>query len=82
MIFYDIKVGLNQDKCVQWLQLAFGDGSPCRATVFRWFKEFCRGRHSLQSEEHTGRPRSAVILDNVSTIWKMLMEENRCTYTK
>ncbi|GFS59846.1 uncharacterized protein TNCV_2806541 [Trichonephila clavipes] len=41
VIFYDFKAGLNQEECVQRLQLAFGDESPCHATVFRWFKEFC-----------------------------------------
>ncbi|MFX9165696.1 hypothetical protein ABTN87_19735, partial [Acinetobacter baumannii] len=44
MIFYDFKAGLNPAECVQRLQLAFGDESPARATVFRWFKEFSRGR--------------------------------------
>lgn len=80
MIFYDFKAGLNQEECVQRLQLAFGDESPARATVFRWFKEFSRGRNFLQDEEHTGRPPSAVIPDNVSAIRKMLMDDNRCTY--
>ncbi|PRD36643.1 UNVERIFIED_CONTAM: hypothetical protein NCL1_08010 [Trichonephila clavipes] len=62
MIFYDLKAGLNQEECFQRLQLAVG-----RATVFRWFKVFCRGRNSLQDEKHT-RPQSAVIPDNVSNI--------------
>ncbi|GFV71992.1 histone-lysine N-methyltransferase SETMAR [Trichonephila clavipes] len=65
---------------VQWLQLAFGDESPCSATVVRWFKEFCSGHNSLQDEERTGRPRPAVIPDNVSAIREMLMDDNRCTY--
>ena len=38
IIFYDFKVGLNQEACIQRLQLAFDDKSPARATVFRWFK--------------------------------------------
>ncbi|GFU20715.1 histone-lysine N-methyltransferase SETMAR [Trichonephila clavipes] len=80
MIFYNFKAGLNQEEFVQWLQLAFGDESPCCATVFRWFKEFCSGNNSLQDEEHTGRPRPAIIPDNVSSIRKMLMDDNRCTY--
>ncbi|GFV87343.1 uncharacterized protein TNCV_4033151 [Trichonephila clavipes] len=80
MIFYDFKARLNQEECVQRLQLAFGDKSPCRATIFRWFKEFCSGRNSLQDEEHTGRPRSAVIPDNVSATRKMLMDDNHCPY--
>ncbi|PRD27510.1 UNVERIFIED_CONTAM: hypothetical protein NCL1_35157 [Trichonephila clavipes] len=49
---------------------ALGDESPCRATVFRWFKEFCSGQNSLQDEEHTGRPRLAVIPENVQKITK------------
>ncbi|GFU29764.1 uncharacterized protein TNCV_4745881 [Trichonephila clavipes] len=75
-----VQAELNQDVCVQRLQLAFGDESPCRATVFRWFKEFSRGRNSFQDEEHTGMPRSAIILDNVSAIRKILMEDNRYSY--
>ncbi|PRD24901.1 UNVERIFIED_CONTAM: hypothetical protein NCL1_42463 [Trichonephila clavipes] len=72
--------GLNQDECIQWLQLALGNESPCCTTVFRWFKEFCSGRNSLLDEEHTGRPQLAVITDNVSTIRKMFIDDNHCTY--
>ena len=50
MIFYDFKVELNQEEYVQWLQLAFGN--ECHATLFKSFKEFCRGRIFLQDEEH------------------------------
>ncbi|GFX39034.1 histone-lysine N-methyltransferase SETMAR [Trichonephila clavipes] len=55
MIFYDFKAVLNQKECVQRLQLAFDDESPCRVTVFRWFKEFCSCHNSLQDEESTER---------------------------
>ncbi|GFV46475.1 hypothetical protein TNCV_3233621 [Trichonephila clavipes] len=41
MLFFDFKAGLNQEECVQRLRLVFGDESPCHATVFRLFKEFC-----------------------------------------
>ncbi|XP_035226618.1 protein GVQW3-like [Stegodyphus dumicola] len=74
------KVGSNQEECVQRLHLVFGYEDLSRAIVFRWFIEFHRGRNSLQDEEHTGRPLSAVILDNVSAIRKMLIDDNRCTY--
>ncbi|GFW15889.1 uncharacterized protein TNCV_4431621 [Trichonephila clavipes] len=53
MIFYDFKAGLNQEECVQQLQLELDDGFPCHATVFRWFEEFFRSRNYLQDEEHT-----------------------------
>ncbi|GFT86435.1 histone-lysine N-methyltransferase SETMAR [Trichonephila clavipes] len=77
MIF---KATLSQDDCDQRLQSAFVDDSPCRATVFRRFKEFCRGRNCLRVEEQTGRLQSTVIPDNMSAIRKMLMDYNRCTY--
>ncbi|GFV96487.1 histone-lysine N-methyltransferase SETMAR [Trichonephila clavipes] len=80
MFLYGIKAGLNTEECFQRLQLAFGDESPCRAPVFKWSMEFCRGRNSFQDEEHTVRSQSAVIPFNVSAIRKMLMENNRCTY--
>ncbi|XP_015920768.1 histone-lysine N-methyltransferase SETMAR-like [Parasteatoda tepidariorum] len=79
-IFYGFKAGLNQEECVQWLQLAFGDDSPALVTVFRWFKEFSRDRNFLQDEEHAGRPPSVVIPDNASAIRKLLKDGNRCTY--
>ena len=42
IIFYDFKLLLNQDECVQRLQLAFGDESPARATVFSRFNPLTR----------------------------------------
>ncbi|GFV12267.1 otoferlin [Trichonephila clavipes] len=64
--------GLNQEECVQRLQLAFSDESLRRATVFRWFKEFCSGHNSLQDEEHTGRPRPTGQL----MMWLDMFEED------
>ncbi|GFW61025.1 transposable element Tc3 transposase [Trichonephila clavipes] len=75
-----VQAGLNQDECVQRLQLVLGNESLCRVTVFIWFKEFCSGRNFLQDEERTGKPWSAVIPDNVSAIRKMLMDENHRSY--
>ncbi|PRD19098.1 UNVERIFIED_CONTAM: hypothetical protein NCL1_58453 [Trichonephila clavipes] len=39
-----------------------------------------RGGKVRKDEEYTGRPRSAVIPDNVSAIRKILMGDNCCTY--
>ena len=79
LIFCDFKAELNQDECTQPLQLAFGSECPSCATVFRWFKEFCKGDNSLQ-EECRGRLLWAVISNNVVTIPKMLLDDNHCTY--
>lgn len=80
MIFYDFKVGISEDKCVQRLQSAFDIVAPSRATVFRWFREFRCGRSSLCDEKHTGRPCIAVTPENVDRVQNMIIEDNRCTY--
>ena len=72
----DFKAGLYQEECAR-LHLAFGSS---RATKFRCSKGFCRSLNSFLDKEHTGKPLSAVILDNVFAIQKMLMDDNRCTY--
>ena len=64
----------------QCLQLAQGDETTFCATIFRQFTELGRGRSSVLDEEHTMRPLSLVIPENVLTIRKMLIDDNRCTY--
>ncbi|GAB1860775.1 Histone-lysine N-methyltransferase SETMAR [Camponotus japonicus] len=61
MIYYDFRRGLTQQQCADQLALTFGDEAPHRATVFRWFAEFNRGRRSLKEEFREGRPKSVVL---------------------
>ncbi|PRD24523.1 UNVERIFIED_CONTAM: hypothetical protein NCL1_43501 [Trichonephila clavipes] len=56
-----------------------------RAMIFYDFKaglsqQECVQLLSLQDEQHAGKPRSAVIPDNMSAIRKLLMDNNSCTY--
>ena len=44
MIFYDFKLGLDQEEWLQRLLLAYEDKAPSLATVFRWFTKFCKDR--------------------------------------
>lgn len=50
MIYYDFKVGLNVQQSFEE-QLAFGDESPSRTTVFDCYSEFIFG-----NEERVGGP--------------------------
>ena len=52
------------------LMLLYSDGS----------QNFVEGLSSLPDEEHTGRPLSAAVLENVSAIQKMLIGDNLFTY--
>ena len=79
MIFYDFKRGLGQAESLANLSAAFGDEAPSRATVFRWFAEFKRGR-SFEDEPRSGRPSTAVTEDNVTAVRSMLQHDRRITY--
>ena len=68
MILYDFKCGLNESQTLERLTQAFGDLAPSRATVFRWFAEFKRGRTSLKDGERSGRPTSVVTEENISAV--------------
>lgn len=81
MIYYDFKRGLKQEECHAQLFRTFEDIAPSRATVFRWFAEFKRGRESLKDETHPGRPPTAVIPETIAMVEKLLREDGRLTYS-
>ena len=80
MIFYDFKVGLNENQCVERLHSAFGGEAPSRATVFRWFSEYRKGRETFCDEDRAGRPCSAVTPENIVAVQKMIESDGKCTY--
>ena len=80
MIFYDFRRGLNQQQCADQLASTFGDEAPSRATVFRWFSEFKRGRTSLQDEIREGRPKSVVTPENIQAVRELILQDRHVTY--
>ena len=79
MIFYDYKSGLTQQQSVERLCAAFGDDAPSCTTVFEWFAEFRRGRHSLDDEICSGRPVEATTEENVAAVRTIVEEDGRMT---
>ena len=61
IIFYNFRRGLTQQQCIDELNSIFGDEHPSRASVYRWYGEFNRGRCSLQDEFSEDRPKPFVI---------------------
>ena len=58
MIFYDFRFGLNQQEFLDRMITAFGNEAPSKATIYRWFSEFQRGRVSLSDDPREGRPKT------------------------
>lgn len=80
MIFYDFKRGLTAKQSFEQLVSTFGEVSPSRSSVFGWFAEFKRGRDSLSDADRSGRPVSAVTVENVAAVQEMVAADSRVTY--
>lgn len=80
MIYYDFRRGLSQEQCADQLASTFGNEAPSRATVFRWFLDFKRGCHTLQDKLREGRPKSAVVPENIDAVRDLILEDRHVTY--
>jgi len=81
LIYYDFKCGLDKKQCMERLTLAFGEEKPSRATIYRWFAEFKRGRNFLSDELREAKPKIAVTAENVARVQTMINEDPHCTYS-
>jgi histone-lysine N-methyltransferase SETMAR len=80
MIFYDFRVGLSRKECIDRLKLAFGDEAPSKTMVYKWYTEFKHGRRTLKDDPREGRPKSAVVPENIDAVRKLIEEDRHVTY--
>ena len=80
MIFYDLKSGLNSHQCHERLVAAFSDAAPSFPTVTHWYREFKRGRDSLEDEARSGRPATVTTPETVARVREMVEADRRVTY--
>ena len=79
IIFYNIRRGLTQ-QCIDELNSIFGDEAPSRASVYRWYGEFNRGRSSLQDECRECRPKSIVVTETIDAVRQLILQDRHVTY--
>lgn len=80
MIFYNFRRGLTWQQCLEEMKVVLGDESPGRTMVFKWYKEFERGRSNLKDDPREGRPKTAVIQENVDAVRQLIQEDRHVTY--
>ncbi|KAI8419859.1 hypothetical protein MSG28_008487 [Choristoneura fumiferana] len=56
------------------------DDTPCIRTVERWYLEFLHGCSSLSDRHHEGRPKTAVIQENIDAVRQLIVEDRHATY--
>ena len=61
IIFYNFRRGLTQQQCMDMSM----KHHPTYSTVKNWYNEFNRGRRSLNDEFREGRPKTAVVPENI-----------------
>ena len=60
-------MGKNIVQAKQWLDKCYSDYAPLKTTVKRWYVDFKHGRTDTNDAECSGRPNSAVVLENTKT---------------
>lgn len=67
-----IKICFNSGKSAtetfEWLKAGYGESVMSRATVFRWYNLFERGREATEDTKRVGRPRSMRSEENVARV--------------
>ena len=67
-------------ECFQSLKHCFGDQSPSKATVFRWFRQFLSGARTLEDDDRCGRMATTVTPENVSGVGSLIKEDPKMAY--
>lgn len=80
IIFHNFRRGLSQQECMDEFISLYGEEAPSRATVFRWYAEFNRGRTSLKDEFKEGRPKSVVVPENIDAVKHLILQNRHVTY--
>lgn len=57
----------------------YGEGSISYSTVFRWNREFSRGRTTLKDDPRTGRPSTGCNEQNIELVRRILNDDRRLT---
>ena len=82
MMYHDYCQGKYFQKSFQSLKHCFGDQSPSKATVFRWFRLFMSGARTLEDDDSCGRTATTVTPENVSTVESLLKKDPKMTYAE
>ena len=82
MMYYDCCQGKSFQECFPSLKHCFGDQSPSKVTVFRWFRQFMSGASTLEDDDRCGRMATTVAPENVSRAESLIKKDPEMAYTE
>ena len=59
--------------CYQTLLFNYGDSAPGKSTIIDWYAEFKHCRTNTDDAERSGRPKSAVVSENITKVHKIVL---------
>ena len=80
ILFYNFRLELSQQQCMDELNSVFGHEVPSRSSVYWWYGEFNRGRSLLQDEFCEGRPKSVVVPKTIDAMRQLILQDCHLTY--
>ena len=72
MMYYDYCQGKSVQECFQSLQHCFGDQSPSKASIFRWFRQFMSGARTLEDDDRYDGMTTTVTPENVFRVESLM----------
>ena len=70
-------MGKNTVEAKQWLDKRYGDSAPGKSTIIVWYAEFKRGHTNTDDAERSGRPKSAVVPENITKAHKIVLGDRK-----
>ena len=82
MMYYDFCQEKSFQGCFQSLKRCFGDQSPPKATIFRWFRQLMSGERTLEDDDRCGPMATTVTPENVSGVESLIKKDPKMTYAE
>ena len=67
----------NTVQAKKWLAKSYGNYAPGKSTIIYWYVEFKRGHTNTDDAERFGRPTSAVVLENITKVHKIVLDDRK-----
>lgn len=77
VIKFCFKIGNTASETYDKIKQVYGESCLSRTRVFDWFKQFKKGRTSVDDEERAGRPRTSNTHENAERIRAILAKDRR-----
>ncbi|UYV70102.1 hypothetical protein LAZ67_7001800 [Cordylochernes scorpioides] len=77
---YNFDRGLDIEECFQEVTPVLGNDCPHRTNIFRWYREFKRGKYGIRDAPRLGRTASLVNEENIAGVKKLLETNRHITY--